>query len=743
MQQQQATNAAIIPSTQRPLPLRCRADLVVEQILYQDVAYPVIKDPIGLKYYRLQPEQFGILSLLDGQRSLEDLRDDLQAQFPTTHITPADVQSLVTDLHEKGLLISDRLGQGQSALKRHRQEQLKKLRQTLMNPLYLRLPGWDPDATLKKLNPWCGWLFDWPAILVCMLFVATSWLFVAVRFDEIRQRLPEFQQFFGWPNLIFLWITMAATKILHEFGHGLSCKRYGGECHSMGIMLLVFSPTLYCDVTDSWMMKNKWHRIIIGAAGMYIEMILAAFAILFWYGSQPGLLNNLALNVFFISTVTTVIFNANPLLKYDGYYILSDYLEIPNLTSKASKMLSQTFAWTVFGIDMPTDPFMPTSGKGWFILYAIASAIYRWVVLFGITLFLYTVLKPYRLQSLGIAMAVFSVCGVIFGLFYQLFQMLSAPRIDPMSRVRVAVAIVLLGGLVTGVLMLPVPWYEEAAFYLEPVNVHHVYSSTPGFLDQIHVAPDQTVQPGQPLLTLESPELSDKIDELTEQRSAQAVEPQLYRALKDPDSQLLAERRLETMDQEISDLQLQHQQTRVVAPIAGKVIAPPRLPVPTIDQTRRQLPTWHGTPLEHENLRAYLDEGTHLCSIAPEDDYQAILLIQQSDRGDLKPGDHVRLKLDLFPNQTITGVITDFSDRDLEYAPASLSNKYGGPLATVTDAQGREKLNNRVYQATVKLDVPPEALRTGMRGRMRFIVSERTLYDWLWRWFRQTFHFHL
>ena len=335
--QQQTNQAALISSTQRPIPLRARPDLEIEEIEYRGVPFPVVKDPVGLQYYRLQPEQHATLNLLDGERSLRDVRDQLLRSFPTLHITPRDVQRLVTDLHEKGLLSSDRLGQGEQLQKKHRKEQLKKIRKTCMNPLYLRLPGWDPERTLQRIEPWFGWIFTKPAASLLMLFVAASWLFLAIRFGEIRQRLPEFQQFFGWPNLIYLWLTMGIAKVIHEFGHGIACKHFGAECHSMGVMLLVFSPTLYCDVTDSWMIKNKWKRIIIGAAGMYVEVILAAVAIFIWYNTNPGLLNHLALNVFFISTVTTVIFNANPLLRYDGYYMMSDWLEIPNLRSKAFK----------------------------------------------------------------------------------------------------------------------------------------------------------------------------------------------------------------------------------------------------------------------------------------------------------------------------------------------------------------------------------------------------------------------
>ncbi|MEW4489282.1 efflux RND transporter periplasmic adaptor subunit [Thalassoglobus sp. JC818] len=741
--QQQTTQSALVSTTERPVPLIGRSDLDIKEIEYRGVPYPVIKDPVGLKYYRLQPEQYATFLLLDGRRSLRDVRDELLKKFPTLHVTTRDVQGLVTDLHEKGLLCSSRLGQGEQVLDRSRTEKWKKIRQSMMNPLYIKLPGWDPERTLQRLEPWFGWMFTPPAGLVMMMFVASSWLFLAIRFDAVRQRLPEFQQFFGWPNLIYLWITLALAKILHEFGHGIACKHYGAECHSMGIMLLVFSPTLYCDVTDSWMLKNKWKRIVIGAAGMYFEMILAAAALFVWYNTKPGLVNHLALNIFFVSTVTTVIFNANPLLRYDGYYMMSDWLEIPNLRSKATKMLSETFSWWTLGIESPVDPFMPTTGKAWFVLFAIASSLYRWFVLFAITIFLYTVLKPYRLQSLGILLAVGSLVSIAVGMGVNFYKLMSRPRQDPISRVKVFITGTIATGLIALILFVPFPWFEEAAFYIEPANVSHVYSVVPGFVEEVFVRPGDHVIAGQEIATLKNPQLFDEEVSLTVEEQAQGFEPEMYRQLADPDGQRLAERRLETIEEHHVDVREQLEDLKIVAPVAGTVVAPNRRPQSHRQDHTSPLQGWYGSPLSPENTGAYLDEQTSICSIAPSKEYLAILLINQSDREDLGLKEAVRLKVDSLPERVWQGRVIEFSDRHLEYAPPALSNKFGGPLATVTDAEGREQLAVPVYQAKVEFDAPPEYLRTGMRGTARFVVAERTLFNWFWRWFRQTFHFRL
>src|SRR4029079_11133257 len=152
------------------------------------------------------------------------------------------------------------------------------------------------------------------------------------------------------------------------------------------------------NVSDSWMLPNKWHRAFIGAAGMYVELVIASTCTFFWWFTEPGLLNNLCLSTMCVCSVSTVMFNANPLLRYDGYYILSDVTEIPNLRQKATSILARKLNKTGQALEEPEDPFLPQRNQIFFALYSIASAVYRWIVLFSILWFLYNVLAPYGLK---------------------------------------------------------------------------------------------------------------------------------------------------------------------------------------------------------------------------------------------------------------------------------------------------------------------------------------------------------
>jgi putative peptide zinc metalloprotease protein len=153
-----------------------------------------------------------------------------------------------------------------------------------------------------------------------------------------------YHEFFSFKTVVYLYLALAVVKVIHEFGHGLSCKRFGGEVDDDG-GCLTRSPALYCNVSDAWIPPNKWHRIIISAAGIYVELVIAAIAtFVWWYTPTQPFVNNLSLSLMVVCSVSTVVFNANPLMRYDGYYVLADWIEIPNLREKANRYLSNLFS---------------------------------------------------------------------------------------------------------------------------------------------------------------------------------------------------------------------------------------------------------------------------------------------------------------------------------------------------------------------------------------------------------------
>ena len=337
----------------QPLPLCARRDLRFQEMQFQGESWQVVKDPLALQYFRIRQDELRVLELLDGTCSMDELLARLRIEFPSVQTARHDLQVLIADLCRNGLIRSTRTGRAKQILGENSKRNGKRLIATVLNPFFIKLPGWDPQPILQKLSPLVHWMFQPWAVFLALILILISWLQLAVRFDSIHNQFSSFASFFSWPNILLLWIILGATKIVHEFAHGLACHYFGGECHEIGFAFMVFSPCLYCDVSDSWMLPRKRDRIFVAAAGMYIEVLLSALALLLWSWTQPGLLNILLMNTFMVTTVTTVIYNANPLLRYDGYYMLSDWLEIPNLRARADREMQRLLVYVVSGMKQP------------------------------------------------------------------------------------------------------------------------------------------------------------------------------------------------------------------------------------------------------------------------------------------------------------------------------------------------------------------------------------------------------
>ncbi|MBI3863965.1 MAG: HlyD family efflux transporter periplasmic adaptor subunit [Planctomycetia bacterium] len=205
----------------------------------------------------------------------------------------------------------------------------------------------------------------------------------------------------------------------------------------------------------------------------------------------------------------------------------------------------------------------------------------------------------------------------------------------------------------------------------------------------------------------------------------------------------VARQQLHSIGRQIEDYENQLRQLKVVAPIDGIVVAPPRVAEPKEATAGFELHAWTGTPLDERNLGAKIEARTHLCSIAPDESFQAVLLVDQSDRRDIHPEQKVQIKFDHLPSQVFEGTIDEIAERHTEFAPGTLSNKAGGVLPTVTDPSGRERLSSVAYEATVLLGEQQGRLCAGMRGNSRFLVGHRSPWAWVWRWYRHTFNFRL
>lgn len=541
---------------------------------------------------------------------------------------------------------------------------------------------------------------------------------------------------------------MGIVKVLHEFGHGLSCKHHGGECHELGAMLLVFTPALYCNVSDSWMLPNKYHRAFIGAAGMYVELFLASIATFVWWFSQPGMINHIALSVMFICSVSTLVFNGNPLLRFDGYYILMDLLEIPNLRQKATEITRRFLLYFCLGIEQPENPFLPQGNRWAFALFSVAAVIYRWVVVFSILFFLNKVFEPIGLKPLGQLIAFSGLVGLVSQPVMELWRFFRAPgRMNKVKRTRVTITFATVAALIAVVLFVPLPYSVSAPCEIHPRQSVQIFASTPGTLAEVLVKPGDSVQADQVIARLENPEVEIELLRLKGQSAeAKVALDNLYR-LRFSDPSVIDQ--IETAEQVLAATQRQYQERQedakrllIKSPVAGVVIPPPKRSVKA-SQYEDRLRSWSGEPLTERNLGAFLTPNDLLCVIGDVADLEAVMVVEQTYIDLVRVDQPVRVLLDSYTSEAFDTKVEQIAGTELKYVSSGSASQGGGRLDARHDAAGNLRPLTTSYQATAPLGNSLGKVQVGQQGQARIYTGWQPLGKRLYRYVAKTFHFEM
>jgi putative peptide zinc metalloprotease protein len=730
----------------KALPLRMRSDLQVVSESFAGTRYRVVKDPLTLRYYRFQEEEFAQLELLDGRRSLEEMRIILEARFAPQQFPVEGISQFVAGLHQAGLVSSDARGQASALLERRGKLRRRRLLQALMSPLSIRLPGVDPTPLFNRLYPHVRWCFTRPALVAAGGLLASALLLIIVQYDEFQRRLPTFHQFFDPTNVLLLLTLLGGLKVVHELGHGLTCRHFGGECHEMGVMFLVFAPCLYCNVSDAWRLP-KSRRIAISAAGMAVELVIAAAATFGWWFSEPGLWNQLCLGVMFVSGASTLLVNGNPLLRYDGYFILSDLVETPNLAEKSAAVVRNALKTGLLGMEEDRDPLLPTRGRGWFALYAICSAVYRLALTYSIYQFLLAWLAPYRLERIARMFGLFAITSLLGKPLVQFSKFIVKARQLRMKRARIVTGVCAAAVGAACIAWVPIPHRVWGTLELAPHQADTHYADVAGVLKSVDVRPGARVKAGDRLATLENVDLELEIARLAGRRGEYLAQLQSLRSERFQSPAALQQipeiqKSLAAVEASLAEKQAESVRLTLVARRDGVVL--PADATPTTKQSDAgELRTWSGLPTDLGNLGATLPSGTVFCRVGTLDEWEASLAIDQADIELLSIGQIVEIRFAAMPEETVSGRIEEISRRELTETPRHLSNKVGGELATKTDAAGIERPLSATYQALVRISDPDRALRIGLRGTAKIHVPAQPIAARVARWAKRTFHFHL
>jgi putative peptide zinc metalloprotease protein len=723
--------------------LRMRRDLSIAPQKYEGRTYYVVKDPVSLRYYRFKEQEHFLIGLMDGSFTLDDAQKAYEKRFRPERLTLEDLEGFGQQLLTAGLAQNESPQAGKQLFDRRKKRRRSEWMQTLTNILYIKIPVFDPDKLLNRMLPWMRWIFTTWFMVLSIAVMMSAIILVTTHFEAFREKLPSYREFFSFGTVGYLWLALGIVKIIHEFGHGLSCKAFGGEVHEMGALFLVFSPCLYCNVSDAWTLPSKWKRIIISFAGIYVELIIAAIATwIWWYSPSHPFINNLTLSLMVVCSVSTVIFNANPLMRYDGYYILADWLEIPNLRDRSNRFLQRIVMDYCLGIEVQPEQYMALWRKCSFIFYAIVSYIYRWVITFAILYFMSSFLKPYKLGVVSGMLAFGAGLSMVAWPLYRLGKNLhKRGRLPDMKSGRVTLSSIALAVLIILFFFLPLPVSrvrQIALVQVQPTQVEKMVVYTPGILDQLHVRDGEAVKQGQVLAVLRNYELDNQlVDAQTQYGIADSQTDSLRKLLLeqganvDQDEQGKLKARLAVAngqrgaaEYELALLKEQRRWLEFRAPRDGIVMSPPRV----------------------DEIGKRYEKGDVLCSIGDPHHLRALMPISPADysllRRDLDKVDELAVEIRVRGrgNRIWHGKLSQLPEEEAKEIPVQLTNKAGGDVA-VKPSNKPNVFVPQSQQYLVGIDIldPDDAICPGTMAQVKVHCRWRSCAWFVWRWFNSAF----
>lgn len=694
-----------------------RPSVQVRQQRYRDDVYYVYNEVIHAGFFRSRPETHELIRRICPNHTLQEIWREFVEISPKTAPGQKDFFDLIAALYRANMVFVEGGVSEERLLARALQKKRKPLPSRISEILFFRIPLLDPEPMLKRFSPLINAIYSLPAVILVLLTCLWGGYEFLLSSDRAFTQSENILQM---SNLFPLYIALFSTHLLHEFSHAALCKYYGGHVRTTGLMLLMFTPLPYADVSASWAFRNKWHRAAVGAAGMYSDVFICAIAAIVWAYSPPGPINEVASNLMFVTAVYTVFFNANPLMRFDGYYILSDIVGIPNLHEAAKKQVAELFRTKVLGEAKTQMYSVSTRRKLFLIAFFISSNLYRIIIMIGIFTFIAD-------QYFGLGLVVGG--ALLYTTFVtpvaKFMKPLWNPRFMAKHREKVLSASVFFVVLVLFVSFVPLPFSRVLDGVVEDHEKTKIFLPLNGILDKVYVRNGEYVSQGAAVIRLRNPELELELSGLkakisgAEVRMNQSVNEggQIYAAI---------EQELQAMLTTQAHLEAELRRLVIYALHEGTWVAP--------------------------DLHAYTDQwlsrGTEVGAISKSQNFQFRAILEQRGASEIAAlsADEATVKVEGLRAYTFDIPklsVIPFSQKDLP--SAAVSPLAGGAVAMDLQSRDKPQAAERFFLIVADLGNGPLAdnLLDGRRGWMRVSLPSRSLgsraFDGLRQFFQERY----
>jgi putative peptide zinc metalloprotease protein len=484
---------------------RIRDHIQLHRHYYRGNRCYMLQDEASGTFHRFSPEVYVLIGQMDGKRTvdeiwettLEKLGDHAPSQDETLH--------LLGQLHAADILQCDITPDILEVFQRYRKKQRQDWKQRLINPMSLRVPLWDPQQFLTRWLPLVRPLFSWAGFAVWALIVLAGAIYAGLYWEPITADIVD-RVLNPW-NLVIMVITYPVVKMLHELGHAFATRLWGGEVHEMGVMFLVLMPIPYVDATAAAGFTDKSRRFVVSAAGMMVELFLAALALFVWINVEAGIVSAVAYNIMLIGSVSTLFFNGNPLLRFDGYYMLADAIEIPNLSVRSKRYLNYLAMRYLYGMQDVSSPVAARGEAAWFVSYGVLSFLYRMFIMSVIVLYV-----AGKFFVVGVLLAMWAIILQLVVPFVRHVRFLLKDDRLQQQRSR-ALGVAGFGVALLGVMLfaMPAPLWTMAEGVVWLPEKSRIRAGTDCFVTAVLARTDTVIAAGDPVMSCEDPLLSSQV----------------------------------------------------------------------------------------------------------------------------------------------------------------------------------------------------------------------------------------
>ncbi len=666
---------------------RLRRHISLFRHSYRGQKWYVLKDSSSGRQHRFNRAAYGIIGMMDGTKTVQQIWDISNSILGDDSPTQDDVITLLGRLHASDVLQSDFAPDDLEILDR-RKKHRNKWKGRLTNPFSLRFPLIDPDRFLVKWMRYVAPLLHPVTMILWLLVVGTAFVLAVTHWPELTRNVGD--RILKPENLILLWFVYPIVKSLHELGHAFVTRIWGGEVHEMGIVLLAFTPIPYVEASASATFSDKRKRMGVAFAGMAVELFIASLALFLWLNVEEGRVSALAYNVMIIGGVSTILFNGNPLLRFDGYYILADLIEIPNLAKRSTSYLGYLLQRYLFGLKELQPPVTAEGERPWFICYGIASFFYRFFVLAALTLFISS-----KFFFLGVIIAGWAITTqVALPLVrnsYNFYNRSGGRR----KRSRfVTVSLALIAGTIIILFVLPAPLRTRTEGFVTLPELSKVRAGTDCFITEIFEDDGAIVEKDQQLIRCEDPYLESEVMVL-EANLAEVKARYHATSLHARVERGILKEELASVQGNLERVREKKRELIIQSPNQGQLVL----------------------PVAQNLVGRFVEQGDLIGYIMGSSELTVTVVVKQSDiRLVREQTKEVELRLIGKLNTPYKTTIDREIPAASELLPSPVLGTTGGGKVSVdpTDSQGIRTLQ-KTFQIEVKLPIPTDKVNIGQR----------------------------